>query len=67
MRRYVPKTYNNRRVIRMIFRILLSVALAAVLLFIALFFWLKSKYIAYPDGTYRLEIPALTDEYQPDG
>ena len=63
MRRYVPGTYNNRRVIRMIFRAIISVALVAVILFIALFFWLKEKYMRIsPDGTIRLEIPFLMDD-----
>ena len=63
MRRYVPKTYYNRRVIRMILKIILSVALAAAILFITLFFWLKDKYMQInPDGTIKLEIPLLMDD-----
>ena len=63
MNRYVPKTYYNRRIARMIIKIVLSVALAAVILFVALFFWIKERYGQYyPDGTFKLEIPAIMDE-----
>ena len=63
MARYVPKTYNNRRILRMLLRTIMSVALVAAILFVALFFWLKEKYVRYyPDGTIRLEIPFLMDE-----
>ena len=65
MARYVPKTYYNRRILRMLIRIVASVALAAVILFISLFFWLKEKYAQLgPDGTIRLEIPFLMDNAQ---
>ncbi|MDR0490425.1 MAG: hypothetical protein LBH28_04170 [Oscillospiraceae bacterium] len=61
--RYVPKTYNNRRVLRIIVRVVLSAALAAVILFVSLFVWLKERYAHYnPDGTIRLEIPFLMDD-----
>ena len=65
MARYVPKTYNNRRILRMLIRIVTSVALVAVIAFVSLFFWLKDKYaVHYPDGTFRLEIPFLMEEPQ---
>ena len=66
MARYVPKTYNNRRILRMLIRIISSVALVAAVLFIALFFWLKEYAQVNPDGTIRLEIPFLMDERVPD-
>ena len=67
MARYVPKTYNNRRFLRMLIRVAISVSLASAILFVSLFFWLKDKYGRhYPDGTFRLEIPFLLDEPQTD-
>ena len=56
-KRYVPKTYNNRRAIRMIIRTVISAALAAVILFLLLFFGLKNY---ETDG--RLIIPWLINE-----
>ena len=56
-RRYVPKTYNNRRLLRVIFGTVVSVALAAVILFLLMFFVLEHYY----DGD-RLDIPWLLDE-----
>ena len=61
-RRYVPKTYNNRRVLRLILGIIMSVALAAVILFLVLFFVLYNYVVHYPDGTVRLEHPWLMDD-----
>jgi len=57
-RRYVPKTYNNRRVLRIILGTIISVALAVVISFLLLFFILDENY--WDDG--RLNIPWLTDE-----
>jgi len=59
-RRYVPKTYNNRRLLRVILITVISVALSALILFLLLFFVLESYYI---DG--RLHIPWLLDEFAP--
>ena len=56
-RRYVPKTYNNRRLLRIIFGTVVSVALAAVILFVLLFFALEPFWV---DGSLR--IPWLTEE-----
>ena len=56
-RRYVPKTYNNRRLLRIVLGTVISVAVTAVVLFLLLFFVLENYYI---DG--RLEIPWLIDE-----
>ena len=56
-KRYVPKTYNNRRAVRIIIRTAASVAIAAVVLFLLLFFGLK-RYET--DG--RLVIPWLVNE-----
>ena len=67
MNRYVPKTYNNRRVLRALIKIVVSVALAVMIVFISLFFLLKEKYVKpYPDGTFKLEIPFLMDEQAPE-
>jgi len=50
----------------MILRIIITVALVAVILFISLFFWLKEKYMQInPDGTIKLEIPFLMDDQTP--
>ena len=66
MSRYVPRTYNNRRILRVIIRLVVSAALAVAVLFIVLFFWLKEKYAQpYPDGTFKLEIPFILDSQQP--
>ena len=62
MGRYVPKTYNNRRLLRIIFRTVVFVSLSFVVLFIVLFFWLRQYYRTYEDGTQRLEIPWLMGE-----
>ena len=62
MGRYVPKTYNNRRWLRIIFRTVLFATVAFVAIFVALFFWLETYFVTYEDGTQRLEIPWLMDE-----
>ena len=62
MGRYVPKTYNNRRFLRIIFRIVVTVTLTALVLFIVLFFALQSYKKPNEDGTIRLEIPWLMDD-----
>lgn len=56
-KRYVPKTYNNRRFLRIILGTIISLAVAAVVLFLLLFFGLRRYEV---DG--RLEIPWLMDE-----
>jgi len=56
-RRYVPKTYNNRRLLRIVFGTIISAALTVVILFLLLFFVLENYYI---DG--RIDIPWLMDE-----
>jgi len=56
-KRYVPKTYNNHRALRVIFGTIVTVVLAAVILFLLLFFGLRRYEV---DG--RLEIPWLTGE-----
>ena len=60
-KRYVPRTYNNRRLIRLIIGTVTSVALAAVILFLLLFFGLKQY---EHDG--KLEIPWLVEESATD-
>ena len=61
MKRYVPKTYNNRRFLRIIVRTVVAVSLAAVIIFIALFFWLGKYIVSDDDGNQKLEIPWLSD------
>ena len=56
-KRYVPKTYNNRRLLRIIAGSVASVFVALLVLFLLLFFLLEGYYV---DG--RLEIPWLMDD-----
>ena len=56
-RRYVPKTYNNRRVLRLIIGMAITFALSVVILFLSLFF-IFSGYVV--DG--QLIIPWLMDD-----
>jgi len=56
MPRYVPKTYNNRRVLRVIIGLFISIVLLIIIVFLILFF-VFSRYVV--DG--RLEIPWLDD------
>jgi len=44
-KRYVPKTYNNRRILRVILGIILSVVIAAVVIFLLLFIILENYWI----------------------
>ena len=62
MARYVPKTYNNRRLLRIIIGTVVSVTLAVMILFVVLFFSLRPYFVTYEDGTQRLEIPWLMQE-----
>ena len=64
MARYVPRTYNNRRLLRIIIGIILSAAIALVLLFVALFFGLQGHIVTTPDGPV-LEIPFLMEDPPP--
>jgi len=57
MARYVPKTYNNRRGLRIIIGAVIAIALSVVILFLILFLILQGYVV---DG--RLEIPWLLDE-----
>jgi len=41
MPRYVPKTYNNRRLLRIIIGTIIALALSVVILFLILFFILQ--------------------------
>jgi len=63
--RYVPKTYNNKRILRIIIRTFVAVLLAVVVAFIALFFSMRNYIIYNPDGTLKLELPWLTEEQAP--
>ena len=66
MGRYVPKTYNNRRILRIIYRLIITVILVAVTLFILLFFGLRQYEVHTEDGI-KLEIPFLMDNPPSDG
>lgn len=57
-KRYVPKTYNNRRILRIILGTISTLALSTVILFLVLFFVL-SRYVG-DDG--QLVVPWLVDE-----
>ena len=61
-KRYVAKTYNNRRLLRVALGATVSIALAAVVLFILLFFWLQIYQVPSIDGGIKLEIPWLMDD-----
>ena len=62
MGRYVPKTYNNRRLLRFVFRLVVTVLLTILVLFIVLFFALQSYIQTNEDGTITLDIPWLMEE-----
>ena len=57
MSRYVPKTYNNRRLLRIIIISLITLALSAVTLFLILFFVFQTY---FEDG--ELHVPWLVEE-----
>jgi len=57
MARYVPKTYNNRRGLRIIIGAVTTIALSVVILFLILFFLFQGYVV---EG--RLEIPWLLEE-----
>ena len=61
MKSYVPKTYNNRRLLRMIFRSVVIVLCTVLILFIVLFFGFYRYFLTGEDGTGSLEIPWLTE------
>jgi len=60
MARYVPKTYNNRRGLRIILGVLTTLILSAVIAILILFFYLEGYVV---DG--QLEHPLLGDEFIP--
>ncbi|MCL2227469.1 MAG: hypothetical protein FWB97_07570 [Oscillospiraceae bacterium] len=55
-KRYVPKTYNNRRLLRIVLGTAVSFLVVVVVLFLLLFFLLEGY---FEDG--RLIVPWLTD------
>ena len=57
MPRYVPKTYNNKRILRIILGTIMTIALSAVILFLILFFIFAS----YVDEG-QLNIPWLIED-----
>ncbi|MCL2367190.1 MAG: hypothetical protein FWC75_09165 [Oscillospiraceae bacterium] len=56
-KRYVPKTYKNRRLLRVILGMIVAFLVISVVLFLILFFLLEGYYI---DG--QLDIPLLVDD-----
>lgn len=56
MARYVPNTYNNKRLLRILIATVITVLVSIVVLFLVLFFVFQ-RYVV--DG--RLEIPWLED------
>ena len=44
-KRYVPKTYNNRRVLRVILGTVLAVVIAALIVFLLLFIILENYWV----------------------
>jgi len=60
MARYVPKTYNNRRGLRIILGVLTTLILSAVIAVLILFFYLEGYVV---NG--QLEHPLLGDEFIP--
>jgi len=61
MPRYVPKTYNNRRALRLILGTVIALALLLVILFLVLFIILDTYFVI--DG--QLFIPGLYEETVP--
>ena len=62
MGRYVPKTYNNRRWLRIIFRAAVLILLAVLIMFVVLFFGLRYYFVPGEGGTGSLDVPWLTQE-----
>jgi len=44
-KRYVPRTYKNRRALRIFLWSVLTIAVAAVILFLILFFFLENYWV----------------------
>jgi len=67
MSRYVPRTYNNRRLLRIIIGTIISTALAILILFVVLFFGLEELWLEwpYPEGDPVLQIPFLMENPPP--
>jgi len=61
MPRYVPKTYNNRRGLRIIISTIITLALSLVILFLILFF----VFAGYVGEDGQLDIPWLTEDFTP--
>ena len=61
-KRYVPRTYNNHHILRIILGAIVSFALAVVIIFLLLFFVLRDYYAVFlPDGTVKIELPWLVE------
>ena len=61
MAKNIPRTYRNRRPLKIILTVLLSLIAAFVILIVSLFFGFR-KYIVYTQDGLRLDIPWLTEE-----
>ena len=59
-RRYVPKTYNNRRLLRILIYTFFGLIIALVAAFLILFFYLEQFLVPTEDGV-KLVIPWLMD------
>ena len=59
-RRYVPKTYNNRRLLRILIYTFFGFIIALVATFLILFFALE-QYIVHTEDGVKLVIPWLMD------
>jgi hypothetical protein len=59
-RRYVPKTYNNRRLLRILIYTFVGFIITLVATFLILFFALE-QYIVHTEDGVKLVIPWLTE------
>lgn len=62
MKHRYPRTYRSRRPLKIIFTVLISLVITAVILTVSLFFGLR-QYIVYDqNGQLHLEIPWLEED-----
>ena len=59
-RRYVPRTYNNKRALRIFIWTIFGAFIALVAIFLILFFALE-QYIVHTEDGVKLVIPWLAD------
>lgn len=66
MARQNKKIYRKKNPVKIILYVLLSLLIAFIIFAVSVFFGFK-KYIVYDaDGDLHLEIPMLSDTYEPD-